>query len=69
MKPPSWITSAGALVALATSAAGFLIQEGVQREAQRRTDQQLDRVEREIEKSHAGLQREVDLACACCRNH
>lgn len=68
MKPPSWITSAGALVALAASAAGFLVQEGAQREAQRRTDHQLERVERAIDKSQTGLQREIDLACACCRS-
>jgi len=78
MRAPSWVTSLGALVALVTSAAGFLRENGAQAEAQRRTDaadrrveQQLDRVWDAQRANRAeittSLRREIDLACACCQ--
>jgi hypothetical protein len=79
VKPPGWITSLGALVALATSAAGFFRESGTQAEAQRRSDEadkrvnvQLDRMWDAQRANRAevttSLRREIDLACACCQN-
>lgn len=77
MKPPFWITSLGALVALAISAAGFFSESGAQADAQRRTDQSERRVENELDRLRDAqrnnrheisdnLRREIDLACRCC---
>lgn len=80
MSPPSWITSLGALVALATAAYGLVREGGVQAEGLRRTDEGTRRVEQRLDllrdaqrmerlDAVASLRREIDFACACCRNH